>query len=121
MKRLMSLIFAVVLALNAYASSIEYIDVKDGYYRIYVDGRETKMISCNYGTLLGYSDKLFVLLKDGYFNIYGLEGNLAGYISCSRGGEFVRVTGDKVFTRKDGYLISWNRRGQRLNECSLKN
>ena len=112
MKRLMSLIFAVVLTLGAYASSIEYIDVKDGYYRIYVDGRETKMISCNYGTLL---------LKDGYYNIYGIEGNLAGYISCGRGGEFVRVTSDKVFTKKEGYLISWNRRGQRLNESSLRN
>ncbi len=121
MKRMISLIFAVVLTLGAYASSIEYIDVKDGYYRIYVDGRETKMISCNYGTLLGYSDKLFVLLKDGYYNIYGIEGNLAGYISCGRGGEFVRVTSDKVFTKKDSYLISWNRRGQRLNESSLTN
>ena len=121
MKRLMNLIFTIMLASNAFASSIEYIDVKDGFYRIYVDGRQTKMISCTRGELIGYSDKLFVLLKDGYYNIYGIEGNLAGYISCGRGGEFVRVLGDKVFTKKDGYLISWNRRGQRLNESSLRN
>ena len=119
--RKLFIIAELMLFSLAQAKNIQYIDARQGYYYIYESGKSSpRMVSCNNGKLVGYSSKMCVLYKDGYYKMYDADGRYLGSVSHGKTGELVSVVDDRLISKKNGYVLEWNRRGILISERSVR-
>ena len=86
-----------MLAVDAKAQSISYIETTKSWYYIYgQDGKKIKTLSTNIGELKGFSASIFVVQNGSWIYVYDAKGNKIKTMSKSSAGKVLSVAGDTL-------------------------
>ena len=67
------------------------------------------------GTLVGHGSKFFIVVKNGFYDLYDMQGHKYKSISTTVG-DIVSVSGDTFVVRKNGYTTVYNSKGEKIKQ-----
>jgi len=99
------LLSILISPLCVFSQSISNIERDGMWYELFDENDKQYKIVCTSecGELKGYSDKLIVFQKYGFYYIYDSCMKRQGLLSVSTTGDIASVTGETITTRKDSW------------------
>lgn len=116
MKKILTIITAIVLSLPMFAS-ISNIEKDGSWYRFYnEDGKQYKSVSAaTYGELKGYSASLVVFQDGAFFYVYDCDLKKIKSCALSTYGEVISVSGDTFTTKLGNWIYTYDKTGKKIN------